>query len=159
MDFRDGLILLGREPFEAAIADPDSLVEHLRTALVRGNADGWADRVSIAVESITSFVADAWLRVTGAEDRDEFWDAARAFEQRSVAPVRRPSGEPSILHDAMRPAHACHASRSASRRGSSHEQQHLCWLRRRQYQGPSGRRSSTTRAVWQTAVRPPRRQG
>jgi hypothetical protein len=99
MDFRDGLILLGREPFEAVIADPDSLVEHLRTALVRGNADGSGDRVPIAFESITSCVADAWLRVTGTEDRDEFWDAAQAFEQRLVSPVRPPSGEPSILHD------------------------------------------------------------
>jgi hypothetical protein len=30
MDFRDGLILLGREAIEAAIADPDSLAEHCR---------------------------------------------------------------------------------------------------------------------------------
>lgn len=100
MDFRDGLILLGREPFEAAIADPDSLAEYLQTAPVKGNADDSGGRVPIAFESITSCVADAWLRVTGTEDRDEFWDAARAFEQCSVVPARPPSGGPSIWHDA-----------------------------------------------------------
>lgn len=100
MDFRDGLILLGREPFEAAIADPDSLAEHLQTAPVKGNADRSEDRVSIAFESITSCVADAWVRVTGTEDKDEFWEAAQTFEQCSVVPARPPSGEPPILHDA-----------------------------------------------------------
>lgn len=100
MDFCDGLILLGREPFEAAIVDPDSLAEYLQTAPVKGDADGSGSRVPIAFESITSCVADAWLRVTGTEDDDEFWDAAQAFEQRSVVPARPPSGEPSILHDA-----------------------------------------------------------
>jgi hypothetical protein len=100
MDFRDGLILLGRETFEAAITDPDSLAEHLQATPVRGNADGSGGRIPIAFESITSCVADAWVRVTGTKDEDEFWDAARAFEQRSVVPARPPSGEPSILHDA-----------------------------------------------------------
>jgi hypothetical protein len=84
---------------EAAIVDPDSLAEYLQTAPVKGDADGSGSRVPIAFESITSCVADAWLRVTGTEDRDEFWDAAQAFEQRLVSPVRPPSGEPSILHD------------------------------------------------------------
>ncbi|MEU4386320.1 DUF4240 domain-containing protein [Promicromonospora sp. NPDC023805] len=100
MDFREGLILLGREPFEAAIADPDSLAEHLQTAPVKGSADGPVGRVPIAFESITSCVADAWLRVTGTEDDDEFWNAAQAFEQCSVVPARPSSGEPPILHDA-----------------------------------------------------------
>lgn len=40
MDFCDGLILLGREPFEAAIVDPDSLAEYSQTAPVKGDADG-----------------------------------------------------------------------------------------------------------------------
>lgn len=100
MDFRDGLILLGREPFEAAIADPDSLAEHLQAAPVKGSADGSGARIPIAFESITSCVADAWLRVTGTEDRDGFWDAAQTFEHSSVVPAMLPSGEPSILHDA-----------------------------------------------------------
>lgn len=100
MDFRDGLILLGRETFEAAIADPDSLAEHLQAAPAKGNADGSGGRIPIAFESITSCVADAWVRVTGTEDEDEFWDAVRAFEQCSVVPAKSPSGEPSILHDA-----------------------------------------------------------
>lgn len=99
MDFRDGLILLGREPFEAAIADPDSLAEYLQSAPVQGNADG-SGGVPIAFESITSCVTDAWLRVTGTKDDDEFWDAAQAFEQRSVVPAWSPSSEPSILYDA-----------------------------------------------------------
>lgn len=100
MDFRDGLILLGRESFEAAIAEPDSLAEHLQAALVKGTADGSAGRIQIAFESITSCVADAWVRVTGTGDEDEFWHAARAFEQGPVVPVRPTSAEPSILHDA-----------------------------------------------------------
>lgn len=66
---------------------------------MKGDADGSGGRVPIAFESITSCVADAWLRVTGTEDDDEFWDAAQAFEQRSVVPARPPSGEPSILHE------------------------------------------------------------
>jgi hypothetical protein len=100
MDFRDALILLGREPFEAAIVDPDSLAEYLQAAPVKGNADGSGGRIPIAFESITSCAADAWVRVTGTEDEDQFWDATRTFEHRSVVPARPPSGEPSILHDA-----------------------------------------------------------
>lgn len=100
MDFRDGLILLGREVFEAAIADPDSLAEHLQAAPVKGSADGLGGRIPIAFESITSSVAAAWVRVTGTENEDEFWDAAWAFEQCLVVPARPPSGERSILHDA-----------------------------------------------------------
>ena len=159
MDFRDGLILLGRETFEAAIADPDSLAEHLQAAPVKGSADGSGGCIPIAFESITSCVADAWVRVTGTEDEDEFWDAARAFEQCLVVPARPPSGEPSILHAPMRPAHACHVSPRASRIGSSHERQRLCLLPRRQREGPSGRRSSIIRAAWQMVVRPPQRRG
>ncbi|MGI5187697.1 DUF4240 domain-containing protein [Promicromonospora sp. CA-289599] len=100
MDFRDGLILLGREPFEAAIADPDSLAEHLQAAPVKGKADGLGGSVPIAFESITSSVADAWVRVTGTKDEDEFWEATRTSEHRSVVLARPPSSEPSILHDA-----------------------------------------------------------
>lgn len=117
MDFRDGLILLGREAFEAAIADPDSLAEHLQAAPVKGSADGPGGRIPIAFESITSCVADAWVRVTGTEDEDEFWDAARALEQCSVGPARPTSGEPSILHDAdaTRARLPCLAERFAHR--------------------------------------------
>lgn len=99
MDFRDGLILLGREAFEAAIADPDSLAEHLQAVPGNVKVDDSGGRIPIAFESITSCVADAWVRVTGAEDEEEFWDAARAFHQRSVVPAGSPSGGPSILRD------------------------------------------------------------
>ncbi|WP_460705097.1 DUF4240 domain-containing protein [Myceligenerans halotolerans] len=96
MDLRDGLILLGRETFEAAVADPDSLAEYFENE----HLDSSTGRMGIAFESITSCVADAWVRVTGAEDRDVFWDAAESFERQAVVPVSPPADEPSILHDA-----------------------------------------------------------
>ncbi|MFD7307309.1 DUF4240 domain-containing protein [Promicromonospora sp. NPDC059942] len=65
MDFRDGLILLGRSTFEAATADPDLLVEH---PLVDGS------NPEISFESISSCAVEAWSRVTGGADEDDFWD-------------------------------------------------------------------------------------
>lgn len=74
MDFRDGLIVLGRSTFEAATADPDSLVEH---PLVDGS------NREISFESISSCAVEAWSRVTDGADEDDFWaamsDAANDF--------------------------------------------------------------------------------
>lgn len=95
MDFRDGLILLGRSTFEAAIANPDSLAEHLVAAGSTSTpAHGLDLRTEISFESISSCVADAWLRVTGEEDEDEFWEAAHEFEN-AVSHVQQPSANES----------------------------------------------------------------
>lgn len=66
MDFRDGLILLGRSTFEALTKNPDSLVEHLL-----------ADRSNpvVSFEPISSCAVEAWSRVTGGADEDDFWEA------------------------------------------------------------------------------------
>lgn len=95
MDFRDGLILLGRSTYEAAITDPDSLAGHsVVTGPTRTSAHGLDLRTEISFESISSCVADAWLRVTGEEDEDEFWEVAHEFET-SVSHVQQPSANES----------------------------------------------------------------
>lgn len=83
MDFRDGLILLGRSTFEAVTVDPDLLVEH---PVVDGS------NPEISFESIMSCALDAWLSVTGATDEDDFWaampDAANDGTAGAIEPVR-----------------------------------------------------------------------
>lgn len=79
-DFRDGLVLLGRDAFERALADPDALV-------ARQAAGGRP----VAGVSITSCVVDAWVQVTGADDEDDFWDAVSGHDRGcrlGVTPVR-----------------------------------------------------------------------
>lgn len=84
MDFRDGLILLGKDVYEAAVDDPDSLAGH---ALVRkaSMATGADQSAEISLESINSGVCDAWVRVTGTTDEDDFWEASDAFARANLS--------------------------------------------------------------------------
>ncbi|MFE7503715.1 DUF4240 domain-containing protein [Promicromonospora sp. NPDC057488] len=102
MDFRDGVILLGRRTFEAALTDPDSLVDHPIVAGATASARGAGLRREVSFESIVSSAVDAWVRVTGAEDEDDFWVAGSEPEHEAraaqVAPAQ--SDEPWDVSDA-----------------------------------------------------------
>lgn len=60
MDFRDGLILLGRETFTRAVADPDSLAGLPVVVRMSRDEGGW-----IGFESLSRPVTDAYRRVRG----------------------------------------------------------------------------------------------
>lgn len=104
MDFRDGVILLGRRTFEAALNDPDSLVDHPRVVSATPSARGAGLRGEISFESIVSSAVDAWVRVTGAEDEDDFWEAASEFEEetRAAQVASAQSDEPWDVSDIRR---------------------------------------------------------
>lgn len=75
MDFRGWLIAKGRQVYEAALADPESLVESMTDADDNGQIEGF------------QYVAmEAWEAVTG-----EDWSDAPRSEVESPA---KPSGEP-----------------------------------------------------------------
>ncbi|GAB1516059.1 DUF4240 domain-containing protein [Actinophytocola sp. KF-1] len=76
MDFRDGLMLQGREVFTRAVADPDSLAD---LPVVRRMAEdkGW-----LGFESLSYLVGDAYERVRG--DAEPLDDAlAKAIDNRT----------------------------------------------------------------------------
>jgi hypothetical protein len=81
-DFRDGLILLGRDVFTRTIQDPDSLAGHVLltgqsvrpAAVVTDSAARFAGRVEVAYESIAGLSVEAWSRLTG-QDEEDFWEA------------------------------------------------------------------------------------
>ncbi|MGW2091465.1 DUF4240 domain-containing protein [Promicromonospora sukumoe] len=85
MDFRDGVILRGRRTFEAALNDPDSLVDHPIVVGSTPSARAAGLRGEISFESIASTAVDAWVRVTGAEDEDDFWEVASEVENEARA--------------------------------------------------------------------------
>lgn len=76
MDFRDGLVLQGREVFTRAVADPDSLAD---VPVVRQMA---SDKGWLGFESLGYLVRDAYQRVRG---ETESLDAAldQAIDNRS----------------------------------------------------------------------------
>ena len=93
MDFRDGLVLAGRDVFTRTVTDPDSLAEHPVVLGMGGEGDGW-----FGYESLDSLVGEAWTRATGRDD-EEYYAAREAAsssrdgedsEERSSAD---PSGE------------------------------------------------------------------
>ncbi|MEU5697074.1 DUF4240 domain-containing protein [Actinosynnema sp. NPDC020468] len=59
-DFRDGLILLGREVFTRAVADPDSLAQVPLVVRMAREERGW-----LGYESLSYLAQDAYLRVLG----------------------------------------------------------------------------------------------
>ncbi|MFF3069877.1 DUF4240 domain-containing protein [Kitasatospora sp. NPDC057904] len=85
MDFRDGLVLLGRDTFTRALADPDTLADlPVITRMSRDEA-GW-----IGYESLSYPIADAYQRITGeTESLDE--GIGRALED--MAHPEDPAGE------------------------------------------------------------------
>ncbi|MFG2615320.1 DUF4240 domain-containing protein [Streptomyces anulatus] len=60
MDFRDGLVLLGRETFTRAVADPDSLAGLPVVARMGRGESGW-----IGYESLSVPIAEAYRRLQG----------------------------------------------------------------------------------------------
>ncbi|WP_344319550.1 DUF4240 domain-containing protein, partial [Actinocatenispora thailandica] len=69
-EFRAGLVGLGRDAFERAVADPDSLAAH---PAVRGVSDGAGRDRWIGDERLLFAAARAYEQVTG--DADAFWAA------------------------------------------------------------------------------------
>ncbi|WP_415297646.1 DUF4240 domain-containing protein [Cellulosimicrobium sp. SJTW-1] len=86
MDFRDGLVLAGRETFERTLADPDTLADHPVVAAMADGGSPW-----FGFESLDSLVGDAWSRATGEDD--EAYYAARERTS-SVRARSEPAGEP-----------------------------------------------------------------
>jgi hypothetical protein len=79
MDFRDGLLLLGRAVFERAVADPDSLADLPVVQLMAGEEGGW-----LGYESI-SYVVDKAFRNAGGQA--EVMDAAIGAMSRPDEPA------------------------------------------------------------------------
>ncbi|WP_144681318.1 DUF4240 domain-containing protein [Cellulosimicrobium sp. TH-20] len=85
MDFRDGLVLAGRETFERTLTDPDTLADHPVVAAMADGGSPW-----FGFESLDSLVGDAWSRATGEDD--EAYYAARERTS-SVRARSEPAGE------------------------------------------------------------------
>ncbi|MGW1545252.1 DUF4240 domain-containing protein [Streptomyces sp. NPDC002309] len=80
MDFRAGLIALGRDWYERAAACPDSLAEH---PAVIAAAEVYDDEV-VFYEDVNYAASDAFKRITsGEEDFYEAWDEYAASRDRS----------------------------------------------------------------------------
>ncbi|MGW2860265.1 DUF4240 domain-containing protein [Streptomyces sp. NPDC001205] len=80
MDFRAGLIALGRDWYEKAAADPDSLAGH---PAVIAAAEVHCDE-ALFYEEVNYAASEAFKRVTGdEEDFYEAWDEYRASQDSS----------------------------------------------------------------------------
>ncbi|MDG4809363.1 DUF4240 domain-containing protein [Micromonospora sp. WMMD1120] len=72
-DFTAGLIGLGRDAFERAVTDADSLAEH---PMVQAIAAGHVDRFALAAEAIEFAAPTAFGQ--HSDDADGFWEASEA---------------------------------------------------------------------------------
>ncbi|MBM0276239.1 DUF4240 domain-containing protein [Micromonospora tarensis] len=72
-DFKAGLIGLGREAFERAVADADALADQ---PVVRAIADGHVDRFSLAAEAVQVAASNTFRQ--HSDDADGFWEALEA---------------------------------------------------------------------------------
>ena len=80
IDFRAGLIALGREWYEGAAADPDSLAEH--PAVIEAVADG--DYEALFYEEVNYVASTAFERVAAVgEDFYEEWKRHRSAQGES----------------------------------------------------------------------------
>jgi hypothetical protein len=87
-DFKAGLVGLGQDAFEHAVADPDVLADH---PMVRAIAAGHIDRFALVGEAIQFAASQAYERCT--DDADGFWEALEG--QPAEATGRQDtSGEP-----------------------------------------------------------------
>ncbi|GII59045.1 hypothetical protein Pth03_74340 [Planotetraspora thailandica] len=91
MDFRSGLILLGRETFTRAVADPDSLAGLPVVVRMSEDESGW-----IGCEDVSYAARSAYKLATGETDS---FDAAVEAGVRAMDRPRRPSGEGWSMHD------------------------------------------------------------
>jgi hypothetical protein len=85
MDFRDGLILLGRDTFGRAVADPDSLADVPVVARMCREEGGW-----IGYEGLGCLIRDAYEKARGEADS---FDAAVESAMTGMARPDKPSGE------------------------------------------------------------------
>ncbi|WP_216589025.1 DUF4240 domain-containing protein [Streptomyces brasiliscabiei] len=85
MDFRGGLILLGRGVFSRAVAHPDSLAGLSTVARMSRGEGGW-----IGYESVSCLIPDAYGRVQGETDS---LDTAVATALSGMARPEKPRGE------------------------------------------------------------------
>ncbi|MBZ3903286.1 DUF4240 domain-containing protein [Streptomyces griseiscabiei] len=85
MDFRGGLILLGRDVFSRAVAHPDSLAGLSTVARMSRGEGGW-----IGYESVSCLISDAYGRVQGETDS---LDTAVATALSGMARPEKPRGE------------------------------------------------------------------
>ncbi len=92
VDFRDGLVLLGREVFTRAVADPDSLAELPVVVRMSRGERGW-----IGYETLEGPVREAYARAGGAA---EGFHAAVESAHGGRIPTREPGGETWDVEDA-----------------------------------------------------------
>ncbi|MQY06791.1 DUF4240 domain-containing protein [Actinomadura macrotermitis] len=85
MDFRDGLVLLGRDVFERAVADPDSLATLPVVVRMSRGESGW-----IGFQSLGCPIKDAYRRVQGETGT---LDAAVEAAVRGMARPAKPAGD------------------------------------------------------------------
>ncbi|MFI6514924.1 DUF4240 domain-containing protein [Spirillospora sp. NPDC050679] len=85
MDFRAGLMLQGREAFERAVADPDSLADLPVVRRMGTEGQGW-----LGCEGFSYAARDAYRRARGEADA---FDAAMEAALAAMARPSRPSGE------------------------------------------------------------------
>ncbi|NEB00986.1 DUF4240 domain-containing protein [Streptomyces sp. SID13726] len=85
MDFRGGLILLGRDMFNRAVEDPDSLADLPTVARMSREEGGW-----IGYESVSYLIEDAYRRIQGETDS---LDTAVETALRAMTRPDKPLGE------------------------------------------------------------------
>jgi hypothetical protein len=96
MDFRTGLVALGREWFERAAARPDSLADHPR---VIAAASSHRDE-ALFYEDVNYAASDAFERITGGEDFYEAWARCRPAQGASGDAHEADMGEDFDFDDA-----------------------------------------------------------
>jgi hypothetical protein len=92
MDFRDGLVLQGRETFTRAVADPDSLADLPVVALMSRDEGGW-----LGYESLSYLPREAYGRVTG--ETGSFDAAMEAAVPHMDRPARASGGDWDVEDD------------------------------------------------------------
>ncbi len=84
-DFRDGLILLGRDTFTRAVADPDTLADLPVVIRMGRDDDGW-----IGYESLSYLVKDAYRTMRGEADS---FDAELETALKAMNRPSKPTGD------------------------------------------------------------------
>ncbi|MFY1618898.1 DUF4240 domain-containing protein [Micromonospora sp. WMMD736] len=85
-DFQAGLVGLGRDAFESAVRDPDSLAEH---PAVRRISASEGRHLWIGDEALLCAAEAAYERLTG--DSEAFWEAVEAAQPAATAPTEPPA--------------------------------------------------------------------
>ncbi|MGC4768049.1 DUF4240 domain-containing protein [Micromonospora sp. DT44] len=87
-DFQAGLIGLGRDAFESAARDPDSLADH---PAVRQISASEGRHLWIGDEALLCAAEAAYERLTG--DSEAFWDVVESAQSANTAPPEEPADE------------------------------------------------------------------